>query len=478
MAATAAGARGRLVGVHGGHVDLVDAEGLLDDLTGQRREALAGLDRRAQDRRDAVLDLHGRRGDLVRALGAQHVHHAEAVADAPADRARLARALGAAGQQPVLLGRVLGERREGVLLDGLEQFGDGRGAGHRLAGRQDVAGRHHVAQPQLRGVDAEFLRQFVHLRLVGGADLHRALAAHMARRRVVRAHRPALDEGVRNDVGAAGEGDGGGQGLGGGVRVRARVQQDLRLDLHQPALGVGVVAVAQQGGVPVGVAEEGLLARDGELHRAARLQGEQSERQLEALVLAVGGGAGHAGDDDLHPFGFEAEAGGGRVPVGVRVGGGEVQLHAAVGAGHGEAGLGADRGGVGAADAVLALDDDLAGGGGVAVVQGDVPDQVAVGVQGLGLEGEFGVDHRVEQLVLDDDGGGGHARGVRMIGGDGRDGLAVVAHDLGGEHGPVRRAAAVQGAAGDVLVGDDGPHAGHLPRVGRVDGQDARVRVR
>ncbi|CAM5682294.1 hypothetical protein SGRIM128S_04033 [Streptomyces griseomycini] len=161
----------------------------------------------------------------------------------------------------------------------------------------------------------------------------------------------------------------------------------------------------------------------------------------------------------------------------MRVGGRQVQLDAAVRAGHGETGLGADGGGVLAADAVQALDDDVAGRLGVAVAQRDVPDQVAVGVQRLGLEGLLGVGHRVEHLVLDDDGGGGHPRGVRVVGGDGGDGLAVVAHHLGGEDRPVGRAAAVQRGAGDVLVGDDRADAGHLARVGGVDGHDARVRV-
>ena len=206
-------------------------------------------------------------------------------------------------------------------------------------------------------------------------------------------------------------------------------------------------------------------------------QGEQAERELEALVLAVGGGSGDARDDDLHARGVEAVAGGGGVAVGVRVGGGDVQLDAAVGAGHGESGLGADGGGVLAADAVQALDDDVARGVRVAVAQRDVPDQVAVGVQGLRLECLFRVGDRFEDLVLDDDGGGGHPRGVGVVGGDGRDGLAVVADHLGGEHRPVGSAASVQGGAGDVLVGDDGAHAGHLARVPGVDGDDARVRV-
>ncbi|GAA3303267.1 hypothetical protein GCM10020295_51400 [Streptomyces cinereospinus] len=135
-------------------------------------------------------------------------------------------------------------------------------------------------------------------------------------------------------------------------------------------------------------------------------------------------------------------------------------------------------GGVLTADAVQALDDDLAGRVGVAVPQRDVPDQVAVGVQRLRLEGLLRVGHRVEHLVLDDDGRRRHPRGVRVVGGDGGDRFAVMAYQVGGEHRAVGLAASVQRGARHVLVGDDGPHAGHLARVGGVDGHDPRVRVR
>ena len=47
------------------HEVLVDAQHLLDDLPGQRGEALPGLDGRADHGGQAVVDLHGRGGDLV-----------------------------------------------------------------------------------------------------------------------------------------------------------------------------------------------------------------------------------------------------------------------------------------------------------------------------------------------------------------------------------------------------------------------------
>lgn len=239
-----------------------------------------------------------------------------------------------------------------------------------------------------------------------------------------------------------------------------------------------MVAVAEEGGVPVDVAQEGLFAGRRQFHRAARFQRQQAQRELEALVLAVGGGAGDSGDDHLHPLRLQAVAGGGRVAVPVGVRRRQIQLHTTVGARYREARFGADGGRVLAADPVEALHDDLAGRLRVAVAQRDVPDQVAVRVQRFGLEGLLGVGHRLEYFVLDDDGRRRHARGVRVVGGDGGDGLPVVAYDLGGEHRAVGSAAAVQLDSRHVLVRHDGPYAGHLTRVGGVDGDDARVRVR
>ncbi len=387
---------------------------------------------------------------------------------------RVARALGASGQQPLVLGGVLRERGQLLVPYGFEEFGDGRGARHGLPGRQDVPGREDVAQPQLGRVDAEFLRELVHLRLVRGAHLHRALAAHVPGRRVVRAHDPALDEGVRDDVRAAGEGDGGGQRLARTAGVRARVHEDLRLDLDEAALGVGVVAVAEQGRVAVGVAEEGVLARRGELDGALGAHREQPEGQREALVLAVARRAGDAGHDDLDLVRAEPVARGGEVAVAVRVGRGRVQLDAPVRAWDGEPRLGADRGRVLTADAVEPVHDDLADRLGVARAQRDVPHEVPVRVQRGRLEGLLGIGDGVERLVRDLDGGGGHAGRVGVVGRDGGDRLAVVADDLGGEDGPL----AAEGVRGQVLVCEHRAHAPHPQRLARVDRDDPRVRVR
>ena len=211
VAAVAARAGRRLVGVDGGDVHLVDAERLLDDLPGQGGEALAGLDRGADDRGHAVVT-------LTVAVETSSVPSApsmctmpSAVADAAAHRARFARALGAAGQQPLRLGRVLGQRgeRAPVRPAGVRRPGAGQVTVWPVGSRSPVAMT--LRSRSSAGSMPSFGGQLVHLALVGGAHLHRALAAHMAGRRVVGAHGPAVDEGVRDDVRAAGEGDGGGQ---------------------------------------------------------------------------------------------------------------------------------------------------------------------------------------------------------------------------------------------------------------------------
>lgn len=239
-----------------------------------------------------------------------------------------------------------------------------------------------------------------------------------------------------------------------------------------------MVAVAQQCGVAVGVREEGLLAGGGELDGAARTQRQQAERQLDAGVLAVGGGAGHSGHHDLDLLRFEAEGGGGQITVGVRVRGGGVDLHAAIGARHREPGLGPDGRRVLAADPVEPLDHHLAHDIGVAEAERDVPDEVAVRVQRLCLEGQLGVGDRLLDLVLDGDGGSGQPRRVGVVGGHRGDRLAVVADLVLGEDRAVGGAPAVPRVTGDVLVRDDDPDARHLHGVLGVDRQDPRARVR
>ncbi len=234
-----------------------------------------------------------------------------------------------------------------------------------------------------------------------------------------------------------------------------------------------------------GVGVEGLLAGEGHLHRAAGAQRQQRQGDLEGQVLAVGGGARHAGDHQPDPVGLKAQAGGGAVAVAVRVGGGQVQLDAAVRPRHGQPGLGAERGRVLPADLVEALDDDLADGVRVPGAQRQVAEQVAVRVQRRRREGLLGVGHGLQRLVVDRDQTDRQPGGVRVVGGHRGDRLAVVAHHAGGQHRPVGDDRAGRSAVRSALRagrqvggGDHGVHAGQRERGRGVDAADPGVRVR
>ena len=65
-----------------------------------------------------------------------------------------------------------------------------------------------------------------------------------------------------------------------------------------------------------------------------------------------------------------------------------------------------------------------------------------------------------------------------MLCGDERDGFPEVAHAFVREHWLVGELEPVAFRAGNVVVRQDGMHAGHAERPGDVDRDDARVRVR
>ena len=101
----------------------------------------------------------------------------------------------------------------------------------------------------------------------------------------------------------------------------------------------------------------------------------------------------------------------------------------------------------------------------------------ALGVDRLVLGGTLRVDDRVERLVFDPNLLGGAPGLLRVLRGDDRNRLAVVADSVEGEHGLVGELEPVALLAGDVLVREHGVDAGHAGRPGRVDGPDERVRV-
>lgn len=172
--------------------------------------------------------------------------------------------------------------------------------------------------------------------------------------------------------------------------------------------------------------------------------------------------------------------------------GGDVEVDAAVLGGDGEAGLGAEEGLVLHAEDVLALDDHvraLAGRGHVAaddrlavedVRVWDVAEVVVVAALvdedrvRRGRGGLVGDDRQFAVLHLDL--GGGAARGLRVVGGDDRDGLAVVADLAVGENGGVLDLQTVVPHLGrQVVVRHDGVDAGRGEGLGGVDGDDLGV---
>lgn len=172
--------------------------------------------------------------------------------------------------------------------------------------------------------------------------------------------------------------------------------------------------------------------------------------------------------------------------------GGDVEVDAAVLLGHGESGLGPEEGLVLHAEGVLALHDDVgapAGGGDVSAHDGlavhdvgvrDVPDVVVVAVlvdqdrvgggrgRLVGDDGEF--------AVLDLDLRGGAAGRLGVVGGDDRDGLAVVADlAVGEDRGVPDLQTVVLHVGGQVVVRHDGVHARGGEGLGGVDGDDLGV---
>ncbi len=102
----------------------------------------------------------------------------------------------------------------------------------------------------------------------------------------------------------------------------------------------------------------------------------------------------------------------------------------------------------------------------VAVADHQVAEDVAVGVdrRAPSASAASGSTSGVERLVLDGDGGDRPAGRLGVVGRHGGHRLAHVAHDVVGEHRLVGVLEPVHLAAGDVVGGDDGLHAGDPQR--------------
>src|ERR671910_318870 len=256
-----------------------------------------------------------------------------------------------------------------------------------LAGGQHVAGGEGVAQPQLDRIDAEARGEAVHLRLVTEAHLHGAESTHGTARRVVGADDGGVDQRVGHPVGAAGEASGVAHDRRRRRGVGPAVEQHLGLDLDQVAGPGGVVPEVQAGGVAVHVAEERLVAQVAHLHGVPGVQRQQAGVDLHAHVLAPAKGAADAAEVQPHLVVRQAQARGDLVAVLVQPLGRDPQVDTALAVGNGEPRLGAEEGLVLHPHLVGALDHHVAPDAGFAVLDPDVPDEVAVGVDRVGGSG-------------------------------------------------------------------------------------------
>jgi hypothetical protein len=243
--------------------------------------------------------------------------------------------------------------------------------------------------------------------------------------------------------------------------------------------------------VPVDVADERFLAGVDDLHGAVGVQREHRAVDLHREVLTPAEGAADPGEVDPHLFLLEPEAGRDLVAVDVQPLRRDVDVDAALAVGDREPGLGPEEGLVLDPELVHALDADLCGRLGVAVADHDRAQHVrarivAEAVAGSRvlvvdrrlLGGTLHVRHGLERLVLDPHPLGRPSRLLGVLGRDEGDRLAEVAHLVDREHGLVGELEPVGLRAGHVGVGEDGVDAGHPERLGNVELDDPRVRMR
>ncbi len=363
----------------------------------------------------------------------------------------------------------------------LQQFRDRRRVVQHLAGRDRVALLDGVANAQLDRVHAQRGGEFVHLGLIRESRLYRAKPAHRAARRVVGVEAPALDVHVRHGVGAGAEG--------GAVAdhhrrlrgVGAAVEVLPRLDVDEFPVASRAVLVVHLGRMPMHVAVERLLAVVNHLHWFAQVQREHAHVDLDGQVLPAAERAADAGHGHPHLLRRQPERPRGLLAVGVQVLGRQVQVDPAVLGGDGQPGLGPQERLILHPDGVNAGHHDLGGGLRIALDDLLVAHHVAARVQlrqRVVVRGPLRVDDRLQYLVVDDDALQRPPRGLRVVGGDQRDRLALVAHHADGQHRLVGELQAVAVLARHVLGGQHGLHPGHRHCRADVDRLDPRVRVR
>ena len=239
------------------------------------------------------------------------------------------------------------------------------------------------------------------------------------------------------------------------------------------------------------VPDEGLLAVVDHLHGPARPQRQQRGVDLYREVLAPAESAADTGEVDPHLLGLEIEARRDLVAIDVKPLRRDVDVDSALAVRDRDPRLGTEEGLILLADLVDAFDGDVplgirvaapdhhrADDVGARVVAVPVSHRRPIGVERLHLGRALGIGDGLERLVLDANRRSGAACLLGLLGRDDRDRLAEVADAVEGEHGLVGELEAVGLAAGDVVLGDDRVDARHRDRLGDVDLEDPRVRVR
>ena len=360
---------------------------------------------------------------------------------------------------------------------GPDDLGDRRGSPQHLPGDQRVAGLEHVAEPQLDRVDPERCRQLVHLGLMCETGLNRAEAPHRPARGVVGPDRNRLDDGVLDSV-RSGRHTGGVHGHGRrGRQVRAAVEDDARLDLDQPAVGIGVVAVPHDRRMPVDMAQERLLAGVDDLHRAPGAQRQEAYLHLHAQVLA--GPEGTADSGQVKPDLLERERQARRhlLLVDVQPLGGDVEVDTAVFTRDREPGLGAHLSLVLHGRLIATLDHDCSGGVRIAGTDPLTVEHVAEGVDRLRVLRHHRIGHRLGRCVVDDDRSGRTSRRVRVVRCHRGDRFSHVPDDIPREDGLIGVIEPEGLPTRHVVGGEHCSHTGDPQCPGHVDGADCRRRM-
>ena len=287
-------------------------------------------------------------------------------------------------------------------------------------------------------------------------------------------------------VGPAGVAGGALQHLAADRSVGAGVAENVRLHRRQPALGVAADGVGHGERVALGMDADRLFAGQRDPHRPPGQARQHRRLRLDRHVLLAAEGAAVGRELDVQPLFRLAEDGGDlpailEDPLALAV-----DVQTPVGQRAGEAGFRLEEQVLDALGRPCAADDVRRGGEGGVDVAARVARRrqpiVMLGVDArrARLQRLGGVEHGGQRLVRDLDQLRRLAGDARRLGGDGGQHVADAARLLafGDEDGPVGIDLADPAFARHVLGGRDRRDAGQRQRLGDVDLDDARARVR